>query len=127
MCTPLPRLGEYLQDEVVASPLPLHLQVCGLSLSLTEDSPPTPGYPAPPPLLLAVPGVTVTRDREGVLSVMGGQSPASTAPAPTTSPTSEEARLRAELELAREEVGLPGPTPSLYPAGEDTEGQSRPG
>ena len=99
----LAKLGDWVQDEVVPAPLPTTLTIDHLTLKVNDDKPPPLGYPAPPPLDVAVVSLRVTRDKEGVVRVeQGNKDSKEQSPVPASSPS--EAELRAALEAAREEV-----------------------
>ena len=98
----LAKLGDWVQDEVVPAPLPTTLTIENLTLKVNDDKPPLPGYPAPPPLDVAVVSLRVTRDKEGVVRVEQGKDSKEHSPVPATSQS--EMELRAALEAAREEV-----------------------
>jgi len=98
----LAKLGDWVQDEVVPAPLPTTLTIEHLTLKVNDDKPPPPGYPAPPPLDVAVVSLRVTRDKEGIVRVEQGKETKEHSPVPVSSQS--EMELRAALEAAREEV-----------------------
>jgi len=98
----LAKLGDWVQDEVVPAPLPTTLTIDHLTMKINDDKLPPPGYPAPPPLDVAVVSLRVTRDKEGVVRVEQGKD--SKEHSPVLPSTQSEMELRAALEAAREEV-----------------------
>lgn len=99
----LTRLGEWAQDEIIPTPLPMAISLSDLTLHLTDDASPPPGCPPPPPIDLTVPFLTVTRDKQGVFSVSSCNSAAVVTP-PANTPSQMEAELRNQLEIALAEV-----------------------
>merc|ERR1719186_875845 len=59
----LTRLGEWAQDEIIATPLPMAITLSDLTLHLTDDAPPPSGCPPPPPIDLTIPHLSITRDK----------------------------------------------------------------
>jgi len=103
----LTRLGEWAQDEIIATPLPMTIKLSDLSLHLTDDAPPPPGCPPPPPIDLSVPHLTITRDKLGMFSVSSTNTNPSGEAAvqpSSTSPSKVELELRGQLETALAEV-----------------------
>ena len=100
----LTKLGDWVQDEVVPAPLPTTLTIDHLTLKVNDDKLPPPGYPAPPPLDVAVVSLRVTRDKEGVVRVEQGNKDSKEHSPPVPASSQSEAELRAALEAAREEV-----------------------
>ena len=98
----LAKLGDWVQDEVVPAPLPTTLTIDHLTLKVNDDKPPPLGYPAPPPLDVAVVSLRVTRDKEGVVRVEQGNKDSKEPQVPASLQSDSE--LRAALEAAREEV-----------------------
>jgi hypothetical protein len=101
----LTRLGEWAQDEIIATPLPMAIALSELTLHLTDDAPPPLGCPPPPPIDLLIPHLTITRDKLGMFSVSSGSSPSSAiTPQPTSTPSQVEMELRNQLDTALAEV-----------------------
>jgi len=103
----LTRLGEWAQDEIIATPIPMAIKLSDLSLHLTDDAPPPPGCPPPPPIDLSVPHLTITRDKLGMFSVSSTTSTTcrnEVAPQSSTSPSQVELDLRSQLDTALAEV-----------------------
>ena len=99
----LAKLGDWVLDEVAPAPLPTTLTIDHLTLKINDDKPPPTGYPAPPPLDVAVVSLRVTRDKEGIVKVEQGTS-SKEQPPPAPASSQSEVELRAALETAREEV-----------------------
>merc|ERR1719266_1645240 len=99
----LAKLGDWVLDEVAPAPLPTTLTIDHLTLKINDDKPPPTGYPAPPPLDVAVVSLRVTRDKEGIVKVEQGTS-SKEQPPPVPASSQNEVKLRAALETAREEV-----------------------
>ena len=103
----LTRLGEWAQDEIIATPIPMAIKLSDLSLHLTDDAPPPPGCPPPPPIDLSVPHLTITRDKLGMFSVSSTTNTTcgnEVAPQSSTSPSQVELDLRSQLDTALAEV-----------------------
>lgn len=101
----LTRLGEWAQDEIIATPLPMAITLSELTLHLTDDAPPPLGCPPPPPIDLLIPHLTITRDKLGMFSVSSGSSPTSAVTSqPTSTPSQVEKELRNQLDTALAEV-----------------------
>jgi len=101
----LSRLGEWAQDEIIATPLPMAIKLSDLALHLIDDAPPPPGCPPPPPIDLLVPHLTITRDKLGMFSVSSTTTTTSEAPPQTSSTQSKlELELRNQLDTALAEV-----------------------
>ena len=65
----LTKLSEWAQDEIVPSPLPLTINLNNLTFKLTDDNPPIPGCPEPPPVEFNIPQATLFRDKTGVFNL----------------------------------------------------------
>ena len=102
----LTRLGEWAQDEIIATPLPMAITLSDLTLHLTDDAPPPTGCPPPPPIDLTIPHLSITRDKQGMFSVSSSTSTPTTVmtPQPATTPSQVEAELRSQLDIALAEV-----------------------
>jgi len=101
----LSRLGEWAQDEIIATPLPMAIKLSDLALHLIDDAPPPPGCPPPPPIDLLVPHLIITRDKLGMFSVSSTTTTTSEAPPQTSSTQSKlELELRNQLDTALAEV-----------------------
>jgi len=103
----LSRLGEWAQDEIIATPLPMTITLSDLTIHLIDDAPPPPGCPPPPPIDLSVPHLTITRDKLGMFSVSSTTHSTSGDPVPTQSSSNQsqvELELRNQLDTALAEV-----------------------
>ena len=65
----LTKVSEWAQDEIIPTPVPMVINVRNTSLQLTDDNPPVPGCPQPPPVEFKVPELSLVRDAQGVFSV----------------------------------------------------------
>jgi len=104
----LSRLGEWAQDEIIATPLPLAITLSDITLHLTDDAPPPLGCPSPPPIDLTIPYLSITRDKLGMFSINSTSNPKSTSVLPPqqvdNTPSQVEAELRSQLDTALAEV-----------------------
>jgi len=97
----LTRLAEWSQDEVLATPLPLHISLHNVKVQLEDDAAPPPGVPVPPPVDLDIPALTINRNKAGVFTVV--QTGTSQ---PTQPPQDSKSEAERQLELARTEILL---------------------
>ena len=65
----LTKVSEWAQDEIIPTPIPMVINVKKTSLQLTDDNPPVPGCPQPPPVDFKVPELSLVRDARGVFTV----------------------------------------------------------
>ena len=65
----LTKVSEWAQDEIIPTPIPMVIKVKNTSLQLTDDNPPVPGCPQPPPVDFKVPELSLVRDAQGVFTV----------------------------------------------------------
>ena len=65
----LTKVSEWAQDEIIPTPIPMVINVRNTSLQLTDDNPPVPGCPQPPPVDFKVPELSLVRDSRGVFTV----------------------------------------------------------
>ena len=103
----LTRLGEWAQDEIIATPIPMAITLSDLTLHLTDDAPPPVGCPSPPPIDLTIPHLSITRDKLGTFSINSTSNPNSTSVIPhevSITPSQVETELRSQLDTALAEV-----------------------
>jgi len=108
MTSTLAKLGEWAQDESIATPPPFAIRLKDIHVRLEDDGPLPPGLPPPPPVLLKVPQLDLARDNLGVINVVkaGGGSMDNL---PHNTPVDKEKRkleTERQLELSRLEVQL---------------------
>ena len=110
MSSTLTKLSEWAMDEIIPSPLPMTININNVSLNITDDNPPVPGCPQPPPVDFKVPKLSLTRDKTGVFSVSSLVTSSEESSSSTTNKTEnnfdETSSLRSELELAQTEVRI---------------------
>ena len=99
----LTKLSEWAQDEIVATPLPLTINLNNLTFKLTDDNPPTPGCPEPPPVDFNIPQATLFRDKTGVFNLIPRQQEESFK---EKQATNTDEKLRDQLDLAMAEVRI---------------------
>ena len=101
----LSRLGEWAQDEIIATPLPMSVRVTDVTLHLTDDAQPPAGCPQQPPIDLLVPYLAISRDKLGMFSVnsSSGVSNGQSTP-PAHIPSNVELDLKNQLDLALAEI-----------------------
>ena len=100
----LTKLSEWAQDEIVATPLPLTINLNNLTFKLTDDNPPTPGCPEPPPVDFNIPQATLFRDKTGVFNLIPKQQQQESFEEKQT--TNADENLRNQLDLALAEVRI---------------------
>ena len=100
----LTKLSEWAQDEIVATPLPLTINLNNLTFKLTDDNPPTPGCPEPPPVDFNIPQATLFRDKTGVFNLNPKQQQQESFEGKQT--TNADENLRNQLDLALAEVRI---------------------
>jgi len=66
------KLGDFLQDEIIPTPLPMKVKLKNVAVNLVEDRPPKEGSIPVPDLDLVVKDLTLTRNIQGVFSVESG-------------------------------------------------------
>ena len=108
MSSTLTKLSEWAMDEIIPSPLPMTININNVSLNITDDNPPVPGCPQPPPVDFKVPKLSLTRDKTGVFSVSSlvTSSEESSTTNKTENNSDGTSSLRSELELAQTEVRI---------------------
>ena len=98
----LTKVSEWAQDEIIPTPIPMVINVRDTSLQLTDDNPPVPGCPQPPPVDFKVPELSLVRDSQGVFTVKS--------PSPETMSNEvkecQDPEISAALELARAEIRI---------------------
>ncbi|CAH2055660.1 unnamed protein product, partial [Iphiclides podalirius] len=83
-------LAEFIEDEIIAPPMPLEVLIENVKLHLIEDRPTRSiSSPPPQPLDLALSGLRLTRDRTGVLRLGAPAPRASATPTAPATPPSE--------------------------------------
>ena len=100
----LTKLSEWAQDEIVATPIPLTINLNNLTFKLTDDNPPTPGCPEPPPVDFNIPQATLFRDKTGVFNLIPKQQQQESFEEKQT--TNADENLRNQLDLALAEVRI---------------------
>ena len=100
----LTKLSEWAQDEIVPSPIPMTIHLKSLTFKLTDDNPPTPGCPEPPPLDFNIPEATLFRDREGIFNLVPSHGPGGEESGDRQQPAPTDESLRQQLDLALAEV-----------------------
>ena len=99
----LTKVSEWAQDEIIPSPIPMTINVRNTSLRLTDDNPPVPGCPEPPPLDFKVPDLSLVRNSQGVFTVKSISK--ETVPVELKEESQNEV-INKELELALAEIRI---------------------
>ena len=100
----LTKLSEWAQDEIVPTPLPLTINLNNLTFKLTDDNPPIPGCPEPPPVDFNIPQATLFRDKTGVFNLIPKQQQQESFEEKQS--TNADENLRNQLDLAMAEVRI---------------------
>eukprot|EP00095_Tigriopus_kingsejongensis_P003689 maker-scaffold11_size778918-snap-gene-6.50 protein:Tk03689 transcript:maker-scaffold11_size778918-snap-gene-6.50-mRNA-1 annotation:"uhrf1-binding protein 1-like protein" len=68
-------IGDLFEDEIIPSPIPLKIQLDNIALHLIEDRPsPNITSPGSLPIDVAIPSLTITRDKSGLFSIQPNES-----------------------------------------------------
>ncbi|XP_059079286.1 bridge-like lipid transfer protein family member 3B isoform X2 [Tigriopus californicus] len=68
-------LGDLFEDEIIPSPIPMKIQLDNIALHLIEDRPsPNITSPGSLPIDVAIPALTITRDKSGLFSIQPSES-----------------------------------------------------
>lgn len=68
-------LGDLFEDEIIPTPIPMKIQLDNIALHLIEDRPsPNITSPGSLPIDVAIPALTITRDKSGLFSIQPSES-----------------------------------------------------
>ena len=104
----LSRLGEWAQDEIIATPLPMAVNLEELKLEIIDDAQPLQSCPTQPPLDVVIPNLTIERDKTGVFSISSNTEgyQGNSSVKEEKQPNTTELELKNQLDLALAEVRI---------------------
>lgn len=99
------KLADFLQDEIIPTPLPMRVKLTNVAVNLVEDRPPKDGNVPVPDLDLVLKDLTLTRDKAGVFGVESGGEEFGVVESKVEENT-EERELQRQLDDAMAEVRI---------------------